>query len=202
MQCLTGVKTAGLKIKLSKCQFFKTQLHYLDHKISADELEPLPEKLKSIKNLAPTRNVHGHQILGLLCYLRSFVPAFADMTTPNTNLLKKNSPLVWSKQCQNALDYLEEIFCSEPILKFPNPNNDYILYTDASNNAYSGVLCKPQSDDNDIRMVLYFSGTFTAQKKSWCATEKEAYDVLKSVQRFDYYLRGTDGILRCNHKPL
>ena len=30
----------GLKIKLSKCQFFKTQLHYLGHKISADGLEP------------------------------------------------------------------------------------------------------------------------------------------------------------------
>ena len=29
-------KTEGLKIKLSKCQFFKTHLHYLGHKISAD----------------------------------------------------------------------------------------------------------------------------------------------------------------------
>ena len=37
-------KSASLKIKLSKCQFFKMQLHYLGHKISADRLEPLPEK--------------------------------------------------------------------------------------------------------------------------------------------------------------
>ena len=29
-------KAAGLKIKLSKCQFFKTQLHYLGHQTSAD----------------------------------------------------------------------------------------------------------------------------------------------------------------------
>ena len=68
-------KTAGLKIKLSKCQFFKTQLHYLGHKISADGLEPLPEKLEAIKNLAPTKNVdEAHQILGLLGYYRSFAP--------------------------------------------------------------------------------------------------------------------------------
>ena len=33
-----------------------------------------------------------------------------------------------------------------------------------------------------------FSGTFKAQNKSWCATEKEAYAVLKSMQHFDYYL--------------
>ena len=62
-------KKAGLKIKLSKCQFFKTQLHYLGHKISADGLEPLPEKLKAIKNLAPTKNVdEACHILGLLGY--------------------------------------------------------------------------------------------------------------------------------------
>ena len=164
-------KTAGLKIKLSKCQFFKTQLHYLGHKISADRLESLPEKLKAIKNLAPTKNMDEvHQILGLLGYYRSFDPAFADITTPITNLLKKNAPLVWSKQSQDVLDYLKEIFCSKPILQFPDPIKDYILYTDTSNKAYSSILCQLQSNDNDIRPVAYFSGTFTAQNKSWCAT--------------------------------
>ena len=106
---------------------------------------------------------------------------------------------MWSKECQDALDYLKEIFCNKPILQFPNPNKDYILYTDASNNAYLSVLCQPQSNDKDIRPVAYFSGTFTAQNKSWCATKKEAYAVLKSLQRFDYYLKCT---LRCDHKPL
>ena len=50
-------KTASLKIKLRKCQFFKTQLHYLGHKISANRLEPLPEKLDAIKNLALAKNM-------------------------------------------------------------------------------------------------------------------------------------------------
>ena len=105
LQHLTAVihkfKAAGLKIKLSKCQFFKTQLHYLGHKISAGGLEPLPEKLKVIKNLAPAKNVdEAHQILGLLGYYRSFTPGFADITAPITNLLKKKHPFCLVKQCQ------------------------------------------------------------------------------------------------------
>ena len=69
-------KEAGLKIKLSKCQFFKMHLHYLEHRISANGLEPLLEKLKAIKNLAPAKIVdEACQILGLLGYYRSFVPA-------------------------------------------------------------------------------------------------------------------------------
>ena len=132
----------------------------------------------------------------------SFTPAFADFTIPIINLLKKNTPYVWSKECQLMLDYLKEIFCNKPILQFPDPNEDYVLYTDALNKAYSSVLCQPQNNDKDIRPVAYFSRTFTTQNKSWCATEKEAYAVLKSIQRFNYYLRGAKCVLRCNHKPL
>ena len=63
-EVFTHFEKAGLKIKLSKCQFFKTQLHYLDHKISAHGLEPLPEKLETIKKLAPAKNVdEAHHIL-------------------------------------------------------------------------------------------------------------------------------------------
>ena len=91
---------AGLKIKINKCQFFKTHLHYLGHRTSANGLEPLPEKLEVIKNLTPARNVNEtRQILGLLGYYRSFVPAFADITLPITSLLKKNRPFVWSEKC-------------------------------------------------------------------------------------------------------
>ena len=49
-------------------------------------------------------------------------------------------------------------------------------------------FAKPIDNDQDIRPVAYFSGTFTAQNRNWCVTEKEAYAVLKSVQHFNYYL--------------
>ena len=85
----------GLKIKLSKCQFFKTHLHYLGHRISANGLEPLPEKLEAIRNLAPAKNIdEAYHILGLLGYYRSLVPALANITLPLTNLLKKNTPFI------------------------------------------------------------------------------------------------------------
>ena len=193
----------GLKIKLSECQFFKTHLHYLGHRISANGLEPLPEKPKAIRNLVPTRNVEqACHILGLLGYYRSFIPAFANITLPITSLLKKNTPFVLSDKCQQALEYLKEIFCKKPLLKFPDPNKPYILYTDASNNTYSSILCQQVDNDQDIRPVAYFSGTFTAQNRSWCATEKEDYAVLKSMQCFDYYLQGVKCTLHCDHKPL
>ena len=167
---------AGLKIKLSKCKFFKTNLHYLGHKISANGLEPLPEKLEAVRNLAPTRNVDEVcQILGLLGYYRSFVPAFADITLPISSLLKKNTLFVSSEKCQLTLNYLKEVFCNKPILQFPDPNKPYVLYID-SNNAYSGVLCQPISNDKDCIFFRHIHSTkqklMCNQKRSLWSTEK------------------------------
>ena len=61
---------------------------------------------------------------------------------------------------------------------------------------------QPISNGQDIRPVAYFSGSFTAQNRSWCATTKEAYAVLKSIQRLNYYLRGMKCNLKSDHKPL
>ena len=142
------LQKASLKIKLSKCQFFTAHLHYLGHMISANCLELLPEKLEAIRNLAPARNVDkAHHILGLLGYYRSFLPAFANITLPITSLLKKNTPFVGSDKCQLALQYLKEIFCNKLLLQFPDTNKPYILYTDASNNAYSSILCQPVNNN-------------------------------------------------------
>ena len=182
---------------------FKTHLHYLGHRISANGLEPIPEKLKAIRNLAPAKNMDETcHILGLLGSYRSFVPAFANITLPISSLLKKNTPFIWSDKFQQALEYLKEIFHNKLLLQFPDPNKPYILYKDASNNAYSSILCQPINSNQDIRPAAYFSGIFTAQNKSWCATEKEAYAVIKNVQYFDYYLQYAKCTLCCYHKPL
>ena len=97
-------------LKLSSVNVsFSNHLHYLGHRISANALEPLAEKPEAIRNLAPTKNMYeAHHILGLLGYYKSFVPAVANITFPITNLLKKNTPFIWSDKCQQALEYLLE----------------------------------------------------------------------------------------------
>ena len=40
------LKAAGLKLKESKCDFFKREIHYLGHLISVDGIQPLPGKIR------------------------------------------------------------------------------------------------------------------------------------------------------------
>ena len=43
----------GLKLKLSKCNFFCTEISYLGHKVSAAGMEPGTDSLKGITEIVP-----------------------------------------------------------------------------------------------------------------------------------------------------
>ena len=49
------LREADLKLKDSKCNYFKKYVQYLGHLVSGKGIKPLPEKLESIKKMpAPT----------------------------------------------------------------------------------------------------------------------------------------------------
>ena len=50
------LRKAGLKMKQSKCDFFKSEIHYLGHLIFADGISPLLDKLDSINNMPVPTN--------------------------------------------------------------------------------------------------------------------------------------------------
>ena len=48
---------ARLKIKLSKCLFFKEQIHYLGQLVNGTSILPLANKIESLMKLKPSTNI-------------------------------------------------------------------------------------------------------------------------------------------------
>ena len=116
-EIFTRLKTAGLKLKLKKCCFFKKNIQYLGHLISADGIQPLPEKLESIAKMpAPKKPKEVKQFLGLVGYYRKFVPRFADISRVLTHLTKKDVEFKWTPECENCFQILKEFLQQAPIL--------------------------------------------------------------------------------------
>ena len=131
----------GLKMKREKCTFFKKHIQYLGHLVSERGFEPLPEKLESIRKMpAPRTAKEIKQFLGLIGYYRKFVPRFADISRPLTKLMRHNVVFEWTDQCSKAFNHLRELLMEYPILRYPDPKQGYILYTDASGIGWLGVL--------------------------------------------------------------
>ena len=195
------LRKAGLKLKLQKCSFFKKHIQYLGHIISDEGIQPLPEKLESIRKMpTPQTAKQVKQFLGLVGYYRKFVPCFADISRPLTKLTKKNEPYNWTTECDKCFHMLKNYLQEAPILRYPDPEADYTLYTDASKYAYAGVLT--QKVDGTDHPVAYTSGLFRGSQLNWAALTKEAYAIYMAVKKLSFYLDSAKITLRSDHLPL
>ena len=108
-EIFSRLKAAGLKLKLEKCCFFKKHIQYLGHLISAEGIQPLPEKLESIAKMpAPKNPKEVKQFLGLVGYYRKFMPRFADISRVLTHLTKKDVEFKWTPECENCVQILKD----------------------------------------------------------------------------------------------
>ena len=197
---------AGLKMKCSKCDFFKSEIHYLGHLISPEGISPLPNKLDSIRHMPVLNSAKEiKQFLGLTGYYRKFVPRFADISRP---LTKKDSKFEWTSACQKSFKLLKEALCGEPVLKYADTSKLYTLYTDASKFGWAGVLTQPHTTTIDGKStttdhpVAFVSGLFRGSQLNWAALMKEAFAIYMSVKKLLFYLTDAQILLRSDHKPL
>ena len=202
-------READLKLKDNKCNYFKTHVQYLGHLVSGKGIRPLPEKLDSIKKMpAPTTPKEIKQFLGLVRYYRKFIPRFADIARPMTNLTKQDIPFEWTVQCQAAFEMLEEAIITSPILKYSDPNKGYTLFTVASKYAWACVLTQEyqyKKDGKEYRInhpITFASGLFKGSQINWAALTKEAFAIYSSIKNLSYYLEDADIILKSDHLPL
>ena len=138
--------------------------------------------------------------LGLVGYYRKFVPRFSHIARLLTQLTRKNEGFNWSTECDKCFHMLKDYLQEAPILRYPDPTADYILYTDASKYTYAGVLT--QSIDGTDHPVAYTSGLFRGSQLNWAAVTKEAYAIYMSVKKLSFYLDSAQITLRSNHLPL
>ena len=140
------------------------------------------------------------QFLGLVGYYRKFVPCFSDIARPLTQLTQRNKGFNWTTECDKCFHVLKDYLREAPILRYPDPSADNILYTDTSKYAYTGVLT--QSTDGTDHPVAYTSRLFRASQLNWAALTKEAYAIYMSVKKFSFYLDSAQITLRSDYLPL
>ena len=156
------LEAADLKIKHSKCDFFKTKVHYLGFLVGVDGVQLLPEKVATIQALKPPRDINEQRhFLGLVGFYRKFIPFFADITVCLNKLIRKGVAFKWTKQCEDDFKFLKSELVKMPALQYPNPNKQFNLFTDASKHSYSGILHQektsnaPDSEPNLIPIAFF-----------------------------------------------
>ena len=109
-------------------------------------------------------------------------------------------PFTWTEECATAFESLKRALQSPPVLAYPTHTGEYILDTDASGFAISGVLAQMQ--DGEEHVISYFSQALSNEERRYCVTRRELLAVVKSVKHFHSYLYGTCFTVRTDHSSL
>ena len=123
-------------------------------------------------------------------------------------ILGQDIPFEWTMQCQAAFEMLKEAIITSPILKYPDPNKGYTLFTDASKYAWACVLTQEyqyEKDGKEYRInhpITFASGLFKGSQMNWAALTKEAFAIYSSIKKLSYYLEDAQIILKSDHLPL
>eukprot|EP00112_Aurelia_sp_Birch-Aquarium-sp1_P022168 Seg6151.1 transcript_id=Seg6151.1/GoldUCD/mRNA.D3Y31 product="Retrovirus-related Pol polyprotein from transposon 297" protein_id=Seg6151.1/GoldUCD/D3Y31 len=144
---LTRLNAAGLSLKPSKCHWAKTEVKYLGHVIDGEGIKPDPSKLLAVKDFpVPENRTEVRAFLVLASYYRRFIPNFAAIAKPLTNVskTKEGKAFRWTNEENTSFEHLKELLMQSPILCCPDFNKPFVLQTDASNHGLGAVLTQEQ----------------------------------------------------------
>ena len=185
------------RLKRQKCEFFRTEIEFLGHLINGTEVKPPPAKVNAITGYpAPKDQKELQRFMGLLNYLREYIPDFSIIAEPLTYLLKKDREYIWTSTQQQSFDEFKRLLSSTPVRNIYDPHKDIELHCDASTVGLAGILLQ------DGHPIGYYSRKLIDAETRYFPTELECLAVVDSIKFFRIYLEGTQFKIVTDHKAL
>lgn len=114
--------------------------------VSAEGTQPLPEKIKAIKNFPkPTNTKQLRQFLGTINFYRRFIPGAAEYQAKLNDALKGphskgKKPIEWTQEMDQAFEQSKESLSKATLLSHPDLTAELAVTTDASSMAIGAVI--------------------------------------------------------------
>ncbi|XP_078233562.1 uncharacterized protein LOC144583533 [Pogona vitticeps] len=190
--------------KENKLQLGSPETKYLGHIVGGGVIKPLEAKIEAVRDWPrPNTKKKVKSFLGLVGYYRKFIPRFSEIAAPLTDLTRKKTDdrIPWTSDCEEAFQRLKQALINYPVLRAPDFDREFIIYTDASNSGVGAVLC--QEDENgDQHPVSYLSRKLQKGERHLATVEKECLAIVYAIQKAKPYIWGRHFILCTDHSPL
>ncbi len=200
---LLRLRRAGLTAKPSKCKLATKECSYLGHIVRNGEVRPELDKMQAVANFPrPKTRKDVRSFLGLSGYYRRFIPDYATIALPLTDLTRRRSKSInWTTECEAAFQQLKAKLTSKPILKSPDFSKPFVLQTDASDRGVGAVLS--QQDASGVEHpIAYFSRKLLPREERYATVEKECLAIKLGVHAFRVYLLGRPFVIETDHRSL
>ena len=153
----------------------------MGHVVSTKGLSPDPAKVQAVRDWKMPESVTDiRSFLGLAGYYRRFIPQFAKIAAPLTNLTRKNTPFTWSLREGEAFQHLKDVLLHAPVLQLADPERKFFVTTNASDFAIGAVLS--QVWDDGEHPIAYESRKLNAAEGNYAMHKKELLAVIHALR--------------------
>ena len=164
-------------------------------------LSPDPTKVQAFRDWkVPGSVIDVSSFLGLAEYYRQFIPQFARIAAPFTNLTRKDHPFAWTLREGEAFYHLKDALVQAPILQLVDPFRKFIVTTDASDFVVGAVLS--QVWDDGEHFVAYENRKMNAIEVNHATHERELLVFIHAFHTWRHYLLGNRFIVVTDHNSL
>ncbi|XP_068221304.1 uncharacterized protein [Palaemon carinicauda] len=143
------IRNANLTVRPSKCILASETVQFLGHEIQGGTLSLQETNISKIQSAPqPKTKKEVRSFLGLTGFYRAYVPNYATIASPLSDLTKKGKSNVvqWQEPQEKAYNSLKSILVNKPVLRLPDLNRRFILRTDASDVGLGAVLLQEYED--------------------------------------------------------
>ena len=203
---LKTLESYSLKIKPSKCHWFKPEVEYLGHVVNSEGIKKTPKFLNAISNYKrPSTVGELREFLGFINFQRKFLAHCSSIQKPLSSQTtgKKSKLLNWSVEMIEAFETLKTEMAKDVMLTYPDytdRENPLELWVDASGFGTGAYLSQKQNGEQKV--IAFASTCFTKQQMNYSTLERELTAIRWGVKTFRPFLYGVKFIMYTDHMPL
>ncbi|GJP71187.1 hypothetical protein CLOP_g2032 [Closterium sp. NIES-67] len=172
-------------VKLSKSEFALEKVQFLGHLVSAQGVHVDPKKVEAVRTWKTPENVRA-----TVCETRDTTHESAE----------EEHAYKWETKHQEAVEQLKQALTSAPVLILPDPERDYVIEADASDQAVGAVLMQDQG--NGLQPIAYLSKKLHGAELNYPIHDKEALAIIIAFKAWRCYLEGRRTTVYTDHCSL
>jgi hypothetical protein len=177
----------GISLNPKKSHFDMLKGKLLGHIISVGGIKIDLERVYAIQKIDIPRNKKVIQsFIGKIIFLRRFVPNFAKIIRPITNMLKKYVDIKWSQDSKSSFQRIKQALVEAPVLVSPSYSKEFLILSFASEDTIDVVLLQKNEEVHE-QPIDFFSKVLQDVELEYEILEKKYYALVKSLKAFRVY---------------
>ena len=133
------------------------------------------------------------KLLAFICsvsYFRRFIPRFSHMTYRlHQEALPQKTRLKWTPELNKEYEELHAHIAKHATISCPDPNRDFICFSDASDVAASFMVFQKCPVTGYLKLCACLSRTFTKSERSAHVYAKELHAICYGLESYQFWLK-------------